>query len=89
MSRLASLFSKTIFWSQVKTTLQQEQSNECYALIFIHGYNISFEAAALRGAQLGCDLKIPSVRMAFYSWPSKAKLERYPSSVTFRNKQVV
>ena len=72
-----NVFNETQFWLNVQNSLQKYQSNERYALIFIHGYNVSFEAAALRAAQLGCDLKIPPGMMAFYSWPSKATLERY------------
>ena len=71
------VFNETDFWSNVKITLQQDQSKENYALIYIHGYNVSFQAAALRAAQLGCDLDILPGRMAFYSWPSKAKLDYY------------
>ncbi|MBD1211526.1 MAG: alpha/beta hydrolase [Dolichospermum circinale Clear-D4] len=65
------------FWSNITKTLNENEYNERYALIFIHGFNVSFESAALRAAQLGVDLKIPPGMMAFYSWPSKAKLERY------------
>ena len=76
-SESLSVFNETQFWSHVQAALQKYDSSERYALIFIHGYNVSFEAAALRAAQLGCDLKIPPGMMAFYSWPSKAKLEGY------------
>lgn len=48
------------------------------AVIFVHGYNVSFEEAALRAAQLGFDLGIAGV-MAFYSWPSKGSLKGYPA----------
>ena len=39
------------------------------ALVFIHGYNTSFEDAARRTAQLGYDLNFGGV-MALFSWPS-------------------
>jgi esterase/lipase superfamily enzyme len=39
------------------------------ALVFIHGYNNSFEDAARRTAQLGYDLEFGGI-MAFFSWPS-------------------
>ena len=45
-------------------------------MVFIHGYNVSFEEAALRAAQLGYDLGIAGV-MAFYSWPSQGTLQGY------------
>ncbi len=48
------------------------------AIVFLHGYNVSFADAALRAAQIGADLAIPGV-MAFFSWPSRARLLRYPA----------
>jgi esterase/lipase superfamily enzyme len=47
-------------------------------VVFIHGYNVSFEEAALRAAQIGHDLAISGV-MAFYSWPSQGTLQGYPA----------
>jgi esterase/lipase superfamily enzyme len=38
-------------------------------LLFIHGFNVSFEDAALRTAQLANDLQFPGPVM-FFSWPS-------------------
>ncbi|MFK0731826.1 MAG: alpha/beta hydrolase, partial [Gloeotrichia echinulata HAB0833] len=42
------------------------------------GFNVSFEDAALRAAQIGVDLQVPGI-MAFYSWPSRGKLVSYPA----------
>jgi esterase/lipase superfamily enzyme len=42
------------------------------AFIFVHGYNNSFEEAALRTAQMAVDLQLPTVPV-FYSWPSHSK----------------
>ena len=39
------------------------------ALIFIHGYNVSFDMAAFRTAQISYDLKFSGAPV-FYSWPS-------------------
>lgn len=39
------------------------------ALVFIHGFNVSFEEAARRAAQIAYDLQYQGL-MAFYSWPS-------------------
>ena len=47
-------------------------------LIFLHGYNTSFEDAARRTAQLAYDLKFPGVPM-FFSWPSRAEEAGYPA----------
>jgi esterase/lipase superfamily enzyme len=46
------------------------------ALIFVHGFNVTFEAAALRAAQLACDLNVDGVT-AFYSWPSVGSVRDY------------
>ena len=46
-------------------------------LVFIHGYNVSFEAALLRTAQLAVDLPFEGVPIC-YSWPSQATLTGYP-----------
>ncbi len=47
------------------------------ALVFVHGYNVSFEDAARRTAQLAADLRFPGAAV-FYSWPSRAELAGYP-----------
>jgi Alpha/beta hydrolase of unknown function (DUF900) len=46
------------------------------ALVFIHGYRVSFEDAARRAAQLAYDLQFTGVPM-LYSWPSEARARRY------------
>lgn len=43
-------------------------------LVFIHGFNVSFEDAANTAAKLQNELKIQT---AFFSWPSKASLGAY------------
>lgn len=49
-----------------------------HALVFIHGFNVSFEQAAIRAAQIGCDLKVPGAT-AFFSWPSRGTVAAYPA----------
>lgn len=46
------------------------------ALLFIHGYNVSFEDAIFRTAQLAVDLKFPGAPIAF-CWPSYADPIKY------------
>lgn len=41
------------------------------ALVFVHGYNVSFSAAAYSTAQLAYDLKFAGVPM-FFSWPANS-----------------
>jgi esterase/lipase superfamily enzyme len=64
------------FWEDVKSQLQRLRISDREAVIFIHGYNVSFEDAAIRAAQLGTDLSVRGC-MAFYSWPSRGKTRLY------------
>ncbi len=64
------------FWASIKHSLaQNEDEDERIALLFIHGYNVTFNGAAECAAQIGCDLGIPLT--AFYSWPSQGKIKGY------------
>ncbi|MEX0977811.1 MAG: alpha/beta hydrolase [Pirellulales bacterium] len=56
---------------------QLNKSEERAALLFIHGYNVSFEDAIFRTAQLAVDLKFPGAPITF-SWPSYADPVKYP-----------
>jgi esterase/lipase superfamily enzyme len=50
--------------------------DERQILVYLHGYNVTFEDAALRAAQLGFDLKIEGAT-AFFAWPSCGDLADY------------
>lgn len=52
------------------------QGKKSSVLIFVHGYNVSFEDAALRTAQLAHDLSFPGTAM-FFSWPSMGTTKGY------------
>lgn len=69
--------SESDFWSDLKNELSE---NEGDALVFLHGYNNSFEDSAIRAAQIGFDLKVSGVT-AFFSWPSKSDVSGYPDDV--------
>ena len=45
-------------------------------LVFIHGYNVDFESAVQRTAQIAVDLPFEGVPVC-YSWPSQGKLLSY------------
>ncbi|MFH1245181.1 MAG: alpha/beta hydrolase, partial [Candidatus Omnitrophota bacterium] len=47
------------------------------AFIFIHGYNVTFENAARRTAQMSYDLGFDGAPV-FYSWPSQGTVQGYP-----------
>ena len=46
------------------------------AVLFIHGFNVDFDEALLRTAQLAYDLKFPGIPLCF-SWPAKKGLSNY------------
>jgi esterase/lipase superfamily enzyme len=51
----------------------RESGETPHALVFLHGFNVTFADAAIRAAQIGCDLKVPGAT-AFFSWPSRGRL---------------
>lgn len=51
-------------------------SAERSMLLYVHGYNMGFQDAALRTAQLAYDLQFPGVAF-FYSWPSANRIRGY------------
>ena len=65
-----------VFSSEIQNQLVQGASDE--ALIFIHGFNVSFEDAAKRTAQLAYDLRFPGIPI-LYSWPSQGSFSKYPA----------
>jgi esterase/lipase superfamily enzyme len=70
------VLAESDFWSNVQQALLERDPGERMALVFLHGFNVSFENAALRAAQIGFDLQVPGLT-AFYSWPSKGRLSGY------------
>jgi len=67
----------TAFWDDVREALSAGLTEPGDALVFLHGYRVSFEAAALCAAQIGADLNVPGGLTAFFSWPSKGKYFGY------------
>lgn len=67
---------------QVRESMQRQydlqDADRKRLLVFVHGYNVSFENAAKRAAQLHYDLGFPGLT-AFYSWPSNGKPQDYLS----------
>lgn len=64
------------FFAQIRSAMQAGAVGSSSAFIFVHGYRVTFEDAALRTAQMAVDLGLPSVP-AFYTWPSQGKLAEY------------
>lgn len=61
------------FWSKFKQNFNENNND---VLVFIHGYNTTFEEAAIRSAQIGFDLRVPGAT-AFFSWASKGNEKDY------------
>jgi esterase/lipase superfamily enzyme len=71
-----SLYDEEGFWSTISDLYTPLEEEEKQALVFIHGYNTSFNDAAIRAAQLATDLEHSGLT-AFFSWPSKGSLLGY------------
>jgi esterase/lipase superfamily enzyme len=52
------------------------RSSQKSAFVFVHGYNVGFEDAARRTAQIAYDLKFEGAPI-FFSWPSQAGILEY------------
>lgn len=65
---------KTAFFDRMKTRLAGSERTE--AIVFVHGYNVSFGNAAKRAAQLAYDTGFPGVPI-LYSWPSRGSTAGY------------
>lgn len=66
------------FFAELQQTMAaaREEATAPHALLFLHGYNNTFEDAAIRAAQIGYDLKVPGAT-AFFSWPSHGSVRAY------------
>lgn len=62
------------FFASLKAKVQASQQQS--AFVFVHGYNVTFEDAARRTAQLAYDLKFDGAPI-FFSWPSQGGLLQY------------
>lgn len=62
------------FYAQLSDYVHSSPSNDLF--VFVHGYNVTFEDAARRAAQLAYDLDFDGTPM-MYSWPSQASTAAY------------
>lgn len=67
--------AETAMYAKLKASLAE--TDDQALLVFVHGYNVSFEEAARRTAQIAYDLGFDGVP-AFYSWPSNGDVLDYP-----------
>ena len=66
--------AQSAIMDSLRTVVRRSSKHE--ALVFIHGYNVTFHDAALRTAQLTYDLGFDGAPV-LYSWPSRGSLFRY------------
>ena len=67
------------FFAELKSDISQSAARQTF--VFIHGFNVTFEGAALRTAQLKYDLEFDGAAV-FYSWPSQGGLLDYIADET-------
>lgn len=61
------------FLELVRKRLAESMAYKNHALVFVHGFNTSFQFAIFRTAQIAYDLKFDGAPF-LYSWPSKGQL---------------
>jgi esterase/lipase superfamily enzyme len=66
-------------WAELANKVKESQGKE--AFVFVHGYDTTFEDAALRTAQIAYDLAFDGAPVC-YSWPSHGDLADYPKDET-------
>jgi len=65
---------KDNFFAEVASRVRQSKASN--AFLFVHGYNVTFDEAARRTAQISYDLGFDGAP-TFYSWPSRGTLSAY------------
>ena len=68
------ILEESKFFSDLADRVRGSDKND--AFIFVHGYNVSFEDAARRTAQISYDLGFKGAPV-FYSWPSQGAVGKY------------
>ena len=74
------LRERDAFFAEIHEVMQaaRDTGSPPHALFFLHGFNVGFEDAAIRAAQIGFDLKVLGAT-AFFSWPSRGSVAAYPA----------
>ena len=62
------------FFGTLKARIEESEAKS--AFVFVHGFNVTFEDAARRTAQIAYDLKFDGAPI-FFSWPSQGGLFKY------------
>jgi esterase/lipase superfamily enzyme len=64
------------FYGALRAEYDRRQPEQRSAFVFIHGFNVTFDDAAYRTAQLAYDLDIEAIPI-LYSWPSQGRILAY------------
>ncbi len=74
LNSVSPVSSRDVFFERVSKAVGSTERKEVF--VFIHGYNTSFEGAAIRTAQIAVDMNLDGAPI-LYSWPSRASLLGY------------
>lgn len=74
LNSVTPITDRDSFFTRVTQVVADSERKE--AFVFVHGYNTSFEGAAIRAAQLAVDMHLDGAAI-LYSWPSRASLLGY------------
>lgn len=74
LNTVTPITDRDSFFRRVSEVVDGSERKE--AFVFVHGYNTSFEGAAIRAAQLAVDMNLDGAAI-LYSWPSRASLLGY------------
>jgi esterase/lipase superfamily enzyme len=76
--RGVDVLSPEAFWAALQSEMKRAEDGKPQGLVFLHGYNVRFEDAAIRAAQIGFDLRVTGAT-GMFSWPSQGTLKGYPA----------
>lgn len=68
------------YWKSICPAFDSLTEVDRVLLIFVHGYNVNFNQAVVRAAQLGMDLGIRGAT-GLFSWPSKGQISGYAADI--------
>src|SRR4030095_3793837 len=71
-----SILSREQFLAKARERVDGSRSFKDQAVVFVHGYNTTFDYALFRSAQMAYDLKFDGATF-LYSWPSGAAFTGY------------
>ncbi|CAN5145700.1 hypothetical protein BH10PSE2_BH10PSE2_06060 [soil metagenome] len=74
LNSVTPVTDRDAFFDRVSHVVAASERKEVF--VFIHGYNTTFEGAAIRTAQLAVDMNLDGAPI-LYSWPSRASLLGY------------